>query len=154
MPPYYLPLFAQWLGLSSSTSSILVVAFKLCNAIGRFAGGSLCDKLGPVNTFLATMVLNAVAMLAIWPLSRSLAPLVIFAILNGVDNGSRFSVLLVVVATIFGLGRAEVAMSMSIIGFTVGYLMEAPIAGYLLQVGMSTASPGERGDKPYQPTIF
>ena len=82
VPPYYLPLFAQSIGLQSKTGAILVAAFNLCNAVGRFAGGAVCDKLGPINTFLVTMVLNAVTMLGIWPVSNTLGPLIVFAILN------------------------------------------------------------------------
>jgi len=72
VPPYYLPLFARSIGLSSSTGAGLVAVFNACNAIGRFAAGPLCDKIGPLNMFVITMVLNAVSMLAIWPVSNSL----------------------------------------------------------------------------------
>lgn len=92
VPPYYLPLFAQSLGLSSTTGAGLVAAFNACNAVGRFAGGPLCDKIGPTNTLVITMVLNAVSMLAIWPVSNALGPLLAFAILNGVANGAYFTV--------------------------------------------------------------
>jgi MFS family permease len=152
VPPYYLPLFAQSLGLSSSTGAALVAAFNACNAIGRFGGGPLCDKIGPTNTFLITMTLNAVSMLAIWPVSSTLGPLVTFAVLNGVANGSFFTVLPTVVASIFGPGRAAVAMSMSTTGWTIGYLMGAPIAGYLLQ-----AAGGEKDQRDvgaFRPAIF
>ncbi|CAO2655786.1 Nn.00g045890.m01.CDS01 [Neocucurbitaria sp. VM-36] len=155
VPPYYLPLFAQSIGLSSSTGAGLVAAFNACNAIGRFIAGPLCDKFGPLNMFVITMVLNAVSMLAIWPVSNTLAPLVLFATLNGVANGSYFTTQPTVVAGIFGPGRAAVAMSMSVTGWTGGYLMGAPIAGYLLQ-----AAGGRQGDGTgqsihvYRPAIF
>jgi MCP family monocarboxylic acid transporter-like MFS transporter 3 len=79
------------------------------------------------------MVLNAVSMLAIWPASSTLGPLLTFAMINGVANGSYFTTQPTVVAGIFGPGRATVAMSMSVTGWTGGYLSGAPIAGYLLQ---------------------
>jgi MCP family monocarboxylic acid transporter-like MFS transporter 3 len=83
--------------------------------------------------FVITMVLNAVSMLAIWPASSTLGPLLTFAMINGVANGSYFTTQPTVVAGIFGPGRATVAMSMSVTGWTGGYLLGAPIAGYLLQ---------------------
>ena len=155
VPPYYLPLFAQSIGLSSSTGAALVAAFNACNAIGRFIAGPLCDKFGPLNTFVIVMVINAVSMLAIWPVSNTLGPLVLFAILNGVANGAYFTTQPTVVAGIFGPGRAAVAMSMSVTGWSVGYLMGAPIAGYLLEAagGRRDVASGQNIDV-YRPAIF
>jgi MFS family permease len=105
--------------------------------------------------FVITMVLNAASMLAIWPVSNTLAPLLIFAMLNGVANGAYFTTQPTVVAGIFGPGRAAVAMSMSVTGWTGGYFMGAPIAGYLLQ-----AAGGKRGNAAgqsinvFRPAIF
>jgi MFS family permease len=155
VPPYYLPLFAQSIGLSSGTGAALVAAFNACNAIGRFIAGPLCDKLGPLNMFVVVMVLNATSMLAIWPVSDTLGPLVLFATLNGIANGAYFTIQPTVVAGIFGPGRAAVAMSMSATGWAPGYLLGAPIAGYLLQ-----AAGGRQGDGSsqsidvYRPAIF
>ena len=154
VPPYYLPLFAQSLGLSSTTGAGLVAAFNACNAVGRFAGGPLCDKIGTTNTFLITMTLNAVSMLAIWPVSNTLGPLLAFAVLNGVANGAYFTVFPTVVASIFGPGRAAVAMSMSITGWTVGYLLGAPVAGYILQASGGQEKAGDGNIDVYRPAIF
>jgi predicted MFS family arabinose efflux permease len=74
--------------------------------------------------FLITMLLQAVSMLAIWPVSNSLGPLVVFAILNGVANGSTFTTFPTVVAGMFGPGRAAVAMSMAVTGWTGGNLTD------------------------------
>ncbi|KAF2796955.1 MFS general substrate transporter [Melanomma pulvis-pyrius CBS 109.77] len=155
IPPYFLPLFAQSIGLSSSTGASLVAGFSASSAIGRFIAGPLCDRLGPVNMFLATMTLNAVSMLAIWPVSDTLGPLVLFAALNGVANGSFFTTVPTVVAGMFGPGRAAVAMSMAVTGWSGGYLMGAPIAGYLLQAaGGSQDGTGKQGVETYRPAIF
>lgn len=155
VPPYYLPLFAESIGLSSSTGAALVAAFNACNALGRFAGGPFCDKIGPINTLVITMVLNAVSMLAIWPVSRTLVPLIIFAVINGIANGAFFTVFPTVVASIFGPGRAAVAMSMSITGWTFGYLLGTPIAGYLLQAATDGQKAAKELDvEDYRPAIF
>jgi MFS family permease len=155
VPPYYLPLFAQSIGLSPSTGAALVAAFNACNALGRFIAGPLCDKIGPLNMFVIAMVLNAASMLAIWPVSSTLGPLVLFAIINGVANGAYFTTQPTVVAGIFGPGRAAVAMSMSATGWSVGYLMGAPIAGYLLQAsgGRWDSGSGQSIDT-YRTAIF
>ncbi|KAF3015109.1 hypothetical protein E8E12_000094, partial [Didymella heteroderae] len=155
VPSYFLPLIAQAIGLSSSAGAGLVAAFNACNAVGRFVAGPLCDKIGPINVFLIAMILNAISMLAIWPVSDSLGPLVAFAVLNGAANGSFFTALPTVVAGIFGTGRAAVAMSMAATGWTAGYLMGAPIAGYILQsAGGNQGTRAEQGFSGYRPAIF
>jgi MFS transporter, MCT family, solute carrier family 16 (monocarboxylic acid transporters), member 3 len=79
--------------------------------------------------FLATMALNAVSMLAIWPFSDSLGTLVVFSMLNGLANGAFFTLCPVVVASTAARvesgdsGRVAIAMGMSITGWTGGYLM-------------------------------
>lgn len=105
VPPYDLPLFAQSLGLSSTTGAGLVAAFNAFNAVGRFAGGPLWDKVGPTNVFVVRMILNAVSMLAIWPVSNTLRPLLAFAVLNGMANGAYLTVFPTVVASVFGPGE-------------------------------------------------
>lgn len=155
VPPYFLPLFAQSINLSPSTGAGLVAAFNACNAVGRFAAGPLCDKIGPVNMFLLSMSLNALTMLAIWPVSNTLGPLAIFAALNGAANGAFFTSLPTVVASMFGPGRAAVAMSMAVAGWSGGYLMGSPIAGYLLQAAGGSTQGGQRmGIEVYRPAIF
>ena len=84
-----------------------------------------------------------------------MAPLVVFAMLNGVANGSFFTTGPTVVANIFGPGRAAVAMSMSVTGWSGGYLMGAPIAGYLLQAAGGKQDKTVRQDiSVYRPAIF
>jgi MCP family monocarboxylic acid transporter-like MFS transporter 3 len=155
VPPYFLPLFAQSINLSSSTGAGLVAAFNACNAVGRFGAGPLCDKFGPVNMFLITMILNAVSMLAIWPVSNTLGPLAVFAALNGAANGAFFTILPTVVASMFGPGRASVAMSMAVAGWSGGYLLGSPIAGYILQAAGGSQQGGQGlGVGVYRPAIF
>ncbi|ETI28467.1 hypothetical protein G647_00916 [Cladophialophora carrionii CBS 160.54] len=167
IPPYFLPLVAQSVGLSSSTGAGLVGGFNACTAVGRFLSGWLSDSIGPVNMFLLAMALNAISMLAIWPVSNSLGPLVIFAMFNGLANGAFFTLYPVVVASTAARvehadsGRVAIAMGMSITGWTGGYLMGVPIAGYLLQAsGMavepssSTRHKSDTPIAPYRPAIF
>ena len=62
-------------------------------------------------------------MLAIWPVAESLAPLIIFVIVNGAANGGFFSVMPTVVGNVFGSARVGVAMGMVVTGWTGGYLL-------------------------------
>lgn len=65
-------------------------------------------------------------MLVIWPISDSLAPLVLFVIINGAGNGGFFSTMPTVVGSVFGSRRVSVAMGMIVTGWGGGYLMVSP----------------------------
>ncbi|OAA53110.1 monocarboxylate permease [Cordyceps fumosorosea ARSEF 2679] len=132
VPPFFLPLYNQALGFSSSTGAGLVAGFTLSSAIGRILCGFCCDRFGPVNVLLASLLLSAFSMLVIWPVSQSLAPLAIFCILNGVSNGGFFSCTPTVATSIFGSQRGS------------------PIAGYLLEAFGGASG----GLKAYRPAMF
>lgn len=112
VPPFFLPLFAHSIGLSASTGAALVAAFNACTAVGRLGAGYACDKFGSVNTILVALIVNAVSMLAIWPVSETLSPLAAFAALNGLANGAFFVGMPTAVASIVG----PVGMTMSTTG--------------------------------------
>lgn len=151
VPPFFLPLFAESLGLSSTVGAYLAAGFNFCAAVGRLGSGLLCDRIGAVNTFLLAMLLNSVSMLAIWPVSNMLPTLSVFAIINGMANGAFFTTLPTVITQIYGPARSSVAMGMTITGWTGGYFMGAPIAGYLLQ---AAGGAKEGTVNPYRPAIF
>jgi MFS transporter, MCT family, solute carrier family 16 (monocarboxylic acid transporters), member 3 len=151
VPPFFLPLFAHSIGLSPSVGAGIVAAFQTCAAIGRIGAGVTCDKLGSLNTVLLTMALNAISMLAIWPISSSLAPLIVFAAINGVANGAFFVAMPTAIASLTSSGLASVAMSMCITGWTVGYLMGSPIAGILISASGAGQS---KSINPYRGAIF
>jgi MCP family monocarboxylic acid transporter-like MFS transporter 3 len=151
VPPYFLPLFAQSLGLSSTVGAYIVAGFNLCAALGRFGGGLLCDRIGAVNTFLLASLLNAISMFAIWPVSNMLPTLSVFAFLNGLANGAFFTTLPTVIGNIYGPARSGVAMGMTTTGWSLGYFIGTPIAGYLLQAAGGVK---EGSIKSYFPAIF
>ncbi|KAK4561552.1 hypothetical protein LTR86_004231 [Recurvomyces mirabilis] len=151
VPPFFLPLMARSVGLSSGVGAGLVAGYNACNAFGRFASGPTCDRIGANNTFVIGTLISAASMLAIWPLSSNLTLLATFAVLNGIANGSFFVTMPTVVARMFGPTRAAVAMSQAITGWTVGYLLGPPIAGYLIQ---ATHAEAKVGLDPYRPAIF
>ncbi|KAG9764963.1 MFS general substrate transporter, partial [Aureobasidium melanogenum] len=105
VPPFFLPLYASSVGLPTGAGAGLVAGFNFASAVGRIGCGFLSDAIGPLNTLLASFVLTAVSMLALWPLSQTLAPLVIFVIINGAANGGFFSTMPTVVGNVFGSAR-------------------------------------------------
>ena len=130
--PFFLPLYSTSIGLNSATAAGLVAAFNVSSAVGRIGFGLLCDLGGPVNMLFLSQLLGGISMLAIWPVADSLAVLIVFAILNGMANGGFFSTMPTVVGNVFGSARVSVAMGMVVTSWGGGYLLGAPIAGYLL----------------------
>ena len=123
VPPFFLPLYSNSLGLSSSVGAGLVAGFNFSSAIGRLICGLTADVMGPLNTLFVSLILSAASMLVIWPVSNSLGPLVSFVIINGAANGGFFATMPTVVGTVFGSARVSVAMGMIVTGWAGGYLM-------------------------------
>ncbi|GAA5825756.1 hypothetical protein JCM5353_001414 [Sporobolomyces roseus] len=136
VPPFFLPLFAGSVGLSTTTSSYLLAGYNLASAGGRIAFGLFADSLlGSLNSLLICLVLVTVSCLAIWPFATTLAPLVIFAVVNGFCAGGLFSLMPGVITSLFGASRLSVIFSMLISAWSFGYFLGSPIAGYLLEAG-------------------
>ncbi|KAH8647900.1 major facilitator superfamily domain-containing protein [Xylariales sp. PMI_506] len=150
VPPFFIPLYAKSMGLSSSTGAGLLAAFNFSSAVGRIFCGYLCDRIGPLNALFAALCLTAISMLAMWPVSTTLVPLAIFVVINGAANGGFFATMPTVVGNTFGSARVSVAMGMIVTGWVGGYLMGAPIAGYLLDAYGGSDS----GLQAYRPAIF
>ncbi|KAE8149076.1 MFS general substrate transporter [Aspergillus avenaceus] len=150
VPPFFLPLYTESLGMSSSAGAGVVAAFNFASAMGRLLCGFCSDYVGPLNTLFVSLLLSALSMLILWPVSTSLGPLIVFVIINGMANGGFFSTIPTVVGNVFGSARVSVAMGMIVTGWAGGYLLGAPIAGYILN-----ASGGEDGGVvAYRPAIF
>ncbi|ATY63001.1 Major facilitator superfamily transporter [Cordyceps militaris] len=150
VPPFFLPLYANSLGFSSATGAGLVAGFTLSSAAGRVLCGHLCDLMGALNVLLTSLVLTAVSMLAIWPASTTLAPLALFVVINGLSNGGFFCTMPTVASNVFGSARVGAVMSIIITGWIGGYLMGAPIAGYLLEA----YGGAEKGLVAYRPAML
>lgn len=111
------------MGMNSNVGAGLVAAFNFSSGIGRLGCGMCCDALGPLNTLFMSLLLSAVSMLVLWPVSTSIGPLVVFVIINGMANGGFFSTMPTVIGNVFGSARVPIAMGMIVTGWAGGYLM-------------------------------
>jgi hypothetical protein len=109
VPPFFLPLYSNSVGLSSSAGAGLVAGFNFSSAIGRLGCGLMSDAAGPLNTLFLSLVLSAGSMLILWPVSNTLGPLIAFVIINGIANGGFFATMPTVVGNVFGSARVSVA---------------------------------------------
>lgn len=150
VPAFFLPLFASSIGLSASTGAGLVAGFGGSTTIGRLLSGLVCDRIGAFNTLAITVLVNSLSMFAIWPVSASLPPLLIFSVVNGCANGSFFVALPTAVA-VFAPGSAASAISLMVSFWTPGYLLGSPIAGLLIQ---STGAAESSSIARYRAAIF
>ncbi|TFB01792.1 putative transporter [Trichoderma ghanense] len=150
VPPFFIPLYTRSLGFSTNVGAGLVAGFSLSSAAGRILSGFASDKVGSINTVLASLVLTAVTMLAIWPTSTALAPLIVFVVINGAANGAFFSTMPTAISKVFGSARVAVVMSMVVTGWVGGYLTGAPIAGYILD----SFGGADGGLHAYRPAMF
>lgn len=123
VPPFFLPLYGASIGLSSGANAALVAAFNLASAVGRIGSGFMSDKLGSVNTLAGSLILNGLSILALWPVSTTIAPLVVFTIINGAAAGGFFSLMPTVAGAVFGSARVSTVLGMLITGWAGGYLM-------------------------------
>ncbi|KAL3454626.1 major facilitator superfamily domain-containing protein [Aspergillus insuetus] len=126
VPPFFLPLYTDSLGMKSSVGAGVVAAFNFSSALGRLMCGFCSDALGPLNTLFLSLTLSAVSMLVLWPVSNSIGPLIAFVIINGMSNGGFFSTMPTVVGNVFGSARVSVAMGMIVTGWAGGYLLVCP----------------------------
>ncbi|KAF9077319.1 major facilitator superfamily domain-containing protein [Rhodocollybia butyracea] len=150
VPPFFLPLYANSLGLSASLGSVLLAVFNISSALGRVSFGALCDLCGPITSLCFALILSALSLLAIWPVSSSLVPLIVFTILNGFGNGGFFSTIPSVVAHIYGPVRVTTVFSMVLTGWAAGYLMGSPVAGWLLDAYGGSGA----GIAAYRPAMY
>ncbi|KAJ3880451.1 major facilitator superfamily domain-containing protein [Lentinula edodes] len=150
VPPFFLPLYTNSLGEAASVGSVLLAVFNVSSALGRVSFGALCDVCGPITSLSLALILSALSLLAIWPVSSSLAPLIIFAILNGFGNGGFFSTIPSVVAHMYGPIRVTTVFSMVLTGWAAGYLLGAPVAGWLLDAYGGSGA----GIVAYRPAMY
>lgn len=144
---YFLPLYATSIGLSASTGALLLAAFNLASALGRVGWGlgeqiqatmraaltlppsTGADRIfGSVNSLIICLVMVSLTTLVIWPLSLTVAPLLvdpvtscnrigltvleystIYAVAAGFSSGGFFSLTTGCVSTFFGSKKLAVA---------------------------------------------
>ncbi|KAG6376060.1 major facilitator superfamily domain-containing protein [Boletus reticuloceps] len=148
VPPFFIPMYASSINISASLGAVLLAVFNISSAIGRVGLGHLCDVIGPLSSLCVAIILSAISMV-VWPESNSLAPFVIFVVINGFGNGGFFATMPTVVAHMYG-SKMRGAFAMIATSWSVGYMLGAPIAGWMLEIyGGSNA-----GRVAYRPVMF
>ena len=80
----------------------LVSLFALTNALGRLAGGALCDRIGFINNLKAALLMMIISMVIFFS-GLGWQAMVFGTLLLGLSNGSLYTTYPVIVAKVFGL---------------------------------------------------
>lgn len=131
IPSLYLPSFAALVGLSPRVGALLLAAHNVASTLGQVAFGHLSDKFNNIFVLLfVTTSVSGVASFCIWGFARSLAPLLIFALIFGAFAGAY-----VVFWTSFSSLLSEdtqTVYTLMAFGKGIGSVATGPITGALL----------------------
>ncbi|KAJ6785953.1 hypothetical protein PWT90_03903 [Aphanocladium album] len=132
IPPYFIPIFARSISQSGNTAIIGLTIWNIASTVGRVCAGYTADSLlGPLNSFLVSLICCAVSSLAIWPFSSNMGVLAVFAVINGIGCGSFFSLFPTVLGSVFGPQNTMGVLPIMWGGWFFGFFFGTPIAAQL-----------------------
>lgn len=140
-PSLFLPSYATSLSLPPRSGPLLLALMSIAQVLGQSSFGYLSDK-GTTSSrrltllSLASTLISAAAMLALWGTARSLAPLCVFAVIYGFF-GTGYTALwgrMGMHVTRDG-GSAFMAFGLFNAGKGLGNVLAGPISGGLLMDG-------------------
>ncbi|KAF5860653.1 hypothetical protein ETB97_001286 [Aspergillus alliaceus] len=99
VPFFYIPAYAQSIGISTALSNYLISILNATSLVGRLLGGAVANKLGRFNTLAAASAVCGV-LIPSWIAVSELRGMVAFAVLFGFFSG-----------TVIGLLPATLAMT-------------------------------------------
>jgi predicted MFS family arabinose efflux permease len=137
-PPIYLPSYAAALGLKPSQGALLLAIMALSQIIGQFAFGYLSDMNTSVSALcILCMVFATIASLTLWGTAKSLAPLMVFAVLYGFF-GYGFSTMRVAMGRAVSEDSSAAVATFAIFVFLqgIGNILVGPISAGLLSKGI------------------
>ncbi|KAJ2982313.1 hypothetical protein NQ176_g1469 [Zarea fungicola] len=150
IPPYFIPVFARSMSQSGNAAIIALTIWNIASTAGRvFAGYTADSLLGPLNSFIVSLICCAVSSLAVWPFSSNMGVLVVFAVINGIGCGSFFSLFPTVLASVFGSQNTMGVLPIMWAGWFFGFFFGTPIAAQLYSLA------GTRTDTAaYRPAAY
>jgi predicted MFS family arabinose efflux permease len=142
LPSLYLTSYASSIGLSGPKGALLLALMSVSQVFGQFTFGYLSDRKVSLNALiLVSLSVAATATFSIWAVARSLAPLVIFAILYGFIGAGYTAMWARMVTAVSDEPSASQAMfSLFCFGKGVGNVLAGPISAGLLR--LATGSTG------------
>ncbi|KAI9317608.1 major facilitator superfamily domain-containing protein, partial [Dichotomocladium elegans] len=91
IPPYFLPLNATSLGLSTAQGSSLASIYSSATIVGRVALGLLGDRIGCLEANCIYAFLTGIFSLTLWVFAKSYNVLAVYSALFGLFGGSYYA---------------------------------------------------------------
>ncbi|OZJ02607.1 hypothetical protein BZG36_04280 [Bifiguratus adelaidae] len=135
VPFFLLPTYAQSIGVSANTASVLVGVMSGINACSRIVLGYMADTFGRVNTMFTCTAIACISIFILWTFAHSLPVLIVFVIIYGTSGGGFISLYPVVTADVVGLAKLGTALGMVYSTNASGALFGTPVAGAILDAG-------------------
>jgi MFS family permease len=134
-PALFLPSYASAMSLSTSRGAMLLALMSVAQVAGQFTFGYLSDKRTSVNALITvSSSIAAIATLSAWGLARSIAPLVLFALLYGFFGAGYTAMWArMVTAVSEEPSAAQAIFGMFNFGKGVGNIAAGPISAGLLK---------------------
>lgn len=144
LPSLYLTSYASSIGLSGPKGALLLSLMSVSQVFGQFTFGYLSDRKVSLNALiLVSLSVAATATFSIWAVARSLAPLIIFAILYGFFGAGYTAMWARMVTAVSDEPSASQAMfSLFCFGKGVGNVLAGPISAGLLRLATGSAGYG------------
>ncbi|EKM54907.1 uncharacterized protein PHACADRAFT_124322 [Phanerochaete carnosa HHB-10118-sp] len=132
VPTYFLTTYSvSVLSYSSNSASTLLAISNAVSSVARIAMGILADRFGRQNMLIASVLLSAISVLALWPSAprpRFIAFVISYVILAGGYNG----LLPATIAEVYGVQHYTSVNSIIYFIRGLGALFGAPLAGVIL----------------------
>lgn len=123
-------------GMPSSTAAILVSLVGGFSVVGKLAGGSAADRIGPRRAFLAVMSLQVLGFLwLLW--SREAWMFVLFAIAFGLSYGGWMPLIPALAVEHFGARHLGTVFGALTLGAAMGGMVGPALAGYVFDTTAS-----------------
>ncbi|KAJ2774325.1 hypothetical protein IWQ57_000874 [Coemansia nantahalensis] len=133
LPYYFQPSYAVVvLGKDNAWGANITSILNAGSIAGRLLIGFAADFTGPLNSLLASIVVSAIAVLAMWLPCKSIGLLIASALLYGFVSGSVVSLVPVVTADLFGVKRLPSILGLLFISYAIGTVVSSPVGGKLL----------------------
>ncbi|KAI9305843.1 major facilitator superfamily domain-containing protein, partial [Cunninghamella echinulata] len=115
VPYFFLPSYANYVGLDSSQGANLITVASACNFFGRLLAGLFAQKIGMINTNIIFTVIGGLSSLLIWTFATNYGTLMAYAAVFGLFCGSYFALLSPITAFLVGMERYPTALSLLLI---------------------------------------
>ncbi|KAG9548770.1 MFS general substrate transporter, partial [Aureobasidium melanogenum] len=134
LPSLYLPSYAASMRLSSTSGAMLIALMNVSSVFGQFTYGYLSDGRFALNALLlSTMLVSTIVALTLWGLAKSLAVLVVFALVYGFF-AYAYLAMRVRMGTAVAAEQSDAMTMFCLFSFAqgIGNVLAGPVSGALL----------------------